>query len=191
MIEGPIDRIIDLPKQLRFATAKTLTQVAREAQVRVIDKIKGELHTGANEWYLPQNRFGVHLKPATPENLSASLESDAYWLAALEQGEAHVPIDGRYIAIPTPELKRMLADPGRPRRPGLFANAFFITTKSGLKLLAKRFPGQAKPVVLFVLKERVPRPTKKVMTEIVEQTIREEFGPLLSANIQDAIATAK
>ncbi len=79
----------------------------------------------------------------------------------------------------------------RPRRPGIFTNAFFITTKDGLQLLVKRVPGQTRPVVLFVLKKSVPRPTKHPLTETVHETLDKELDQILAANIKDALATAR
>lgn len=185
---GNLDQLIDFGKQLRFATAKTLTQVAKRAQAKAIEKIKAQVHPRA-AWYLPSNRFGVRITPARPDSLTAEVKSDAYWLAALDQAQRHTAEAGHMLIVPTDVLRRLLGDKNRPQRPGVFAKTFIIKTEAGLELLCKRTG--ATIVVLAVLKQSVPRPQKTPLTSAVIETFEKEFAPTFAQNLADAIATAR
>jgi minor tail protein Z (GPZ) len=192
-VSNNINKLLSLDKQLVFAAAKSLTQIAKEGQTAAIEGIKSEL-TIRSEWYLPSRRFGVRIKTATKTDLSSEVKSAADWLAKLATGETHTPTGGRStIAVPT----SVLQPTGReiiPRalRPRQLKNAFVIKTTDGRQLLVKRVGPRPRDLkVYYVLEPKTRRPKKNPLTKAVERTVTQRFGPVFAENFKQAIATAR
>ena len=87
-IKSTVGFLSDLPKQTRFATAKTLTQSAWAAQKWTVDKLlpsKFTLRAKSRPW----QKFGKYrfkVQQATKERLQATLSSDAPWIKDHEHG---------------------------------------------------------------------------------------------------------
>ena len=194
-VSDHIKALFSIDKQLLFATAKTLTQIAKQGQAAAIEDIKSELTT-RSEWYLPGRKFGVRIKGATKTSLSAQVYSGADWLAATEAGETHTPSGGRSsIAVPTsaiqPTGREIIRKPLRPRGSRL-KKAFVIKTHSGQRLLVKRVGPRPQDLqVLYVLETKARRPKRNPMTKAVERTVTQRFGPTFAENFRQAIKTAK
>lgn len=187
---GDFKGLVSLDKQLKFATAKTLTQTVKLAQAEGIEEIKRELKP-RSEWYLPSRAPGVRVRTADKNNLRAELYSNADWLAKLATGETHTPSGGRQsVAVPTraiqPTGREVIA---RAKRPRNLKNAFVIKARSGQRLLVKR-AGRALEV-LYVLKKSTRRPTKNPLIVAAKRVVSERVGPLFSQNLADALRTAK
>jgi minor tail protein Z (GPZ) len=207
-VSDNINALMSLDKQLIFATAKSLTQVAKAGQSAAVQQIPKELNT-SRPWYLPSNKYGVRIKPATKQNLSSEVYSNADWLAALATGQPHVAQGGGQIAVPTDAARPLPIRKGKRPRGSFWKKAFIIKTKSGLELIVKRPDLQTLAlkkrgiglkrvsrssgylVVGYVLKRSVRRPKKDPLTHAVARTVEQKFPGIFSANLKDAIATAK
>ncbi len=189
MIEGNIDNIINLPKQIAFATAKTLTQVVREAQAEAIKHLSDDL-TVRGPWYLPTNRYGIHATFATPDNLSAEVNTSAWWLAKTETGETHTPLNGQDIAVPSygvqPDPKVLVPKSLRPRN---LKNAVLIKARDGGEYIFIRTgPGKRDLKLAYVLEPKVKRPKHEVVTRPATEIINRRLGPLFNENLAAALA---
>lgn len=187
-ISGNLDALTSLDKQLVFATAKSLTQAAKEGQKAAVERIPRELNT-TRPWYLPSNKFGVRIKPATKQNLQSEVYSDANWLAELATAQPHVAQNGGQVAIPTAVTRPLPIRRSNRPRGAAWRNAFILKTKSGAELIAKHIDGRL--VIGYVLKRIVRRPKKDPLTSAVKQAVKEKFGTIFGKNLADAIRTAK
>jgi len=190
-----INRLLNLDKQLVFAAAKTLTQIAKQGQTAAVKEIQKVLKP-RTPWYLPQNALGVHIKMATRGDLSSEVKSSADFLAKLKRGETHVPSAGRSsVAVPTRAIRptgREVIRAGQRPRSLIGKGAFIVTARTGQRLLVRRRglrPGDLE--VLYVLKPSTRRPKKDPMTRAVRQTVTQRFGPTFAQNFADAIKTAR
>jgi hypothetical protein len=187
--------LLSLDKQIVFAFAKSLTQMAKEGQSAAIEDIKTELDP-RSEWYLPSRKQGVRIKAATKQDLSSEVKSGADWLAKLKEGETHTPSGGRSaIAVPTSALqptgREIIRRADRPRGSRL-RKAFVIKTRNGTRLIVKRVGLRPQDVqVLYVLEPKTRRPKKDPMSKAVQRTVTQRFGPAFAQNFADALRTAK
>ncbi|MDQ3820401.1 MAG: hypothetical protein M3362_22345, partial [Acidobacteriota bacterium] len=98
-VSDNIKKLFNLDKQIIFAAAKSLTQVAKEAQSEVQSAIKSTFTT-RGPWYLPSNKFGVRIKTASKTDLTSSVGTNADWLLDHETGGVKTPQASANLAIP-------------------------------------------------------------------------------------------
>jgi hypothetical protein len=191
MSEGNTDNLMNLPKQLAFAMAKTLTQVVREAQAQVIRQLPNDL-TVRGPWYLPTNRFGIHATFATPDNLSAEVNTSAWWLAKTETGEVNDPPGSIDVAVPSygvqPDPRQLVPIGLRPRN---LKNAVLVHARDGRSFIFIRTgKGRHDLKLAYVLEPKVRRPKHEVVTKPAIETINRRLGPLFSENLAAALSGA-
>jgi hypothetical protein len=180
---------VDYEKQIRFAAASSLTAIAREGQKASIAKIESTFIT-RNPWYLPSNRLGIHMTPATKETLQARVSTNAgSFLGLHETGGLKQPQDGRNLAIPTRALR---ANPRQTipaaLRPRNLRGAFTVQTSRGRKLLA-RVGGQLK--TLYLLRRQVRIRQQSTVIQPVATTFEQRFSKIFGERLANAIKTAK
>jgi hypothetical protein len=176
---------IDYEKQIRFAAAASLTAIARQGQKASIQKIEQTFIT-RNPWYLPTNRLGIHLTPATKESLQAKVTTNAgSFLELHETGGLKEPRQGENIAIPTRALR------SSPRetipanlRPNNLREAF---TLNGA--LVKRIAGKLK--TLYLLRRRVRIRQQSTVIQPVTETFERNFPRTFVDKLANALRTAK
>jgi hypothetical protein len=108
----------DLNKQTTFAVASALTLTAKEIQtatVKALDKSEGGAFEIRTNWNKPSNVFGVRIKPATKQNLTAVVGTAADWLEKfVREREGSIvlklPRHGNFVAIPTSNVRRTKRD---------------------------------------------------------------------------------
>jgi hypothetical protein len=98
-------------KHIPFALAATLTGVVQDAQIEVQRNVR-KAFTLRNRW----TEQGIRIKPATPQNLQATIYTDTANrrtgapddLVRQEEGGEKVPVQGReHIAVPTRYLRAL------------------------------------------------------------------------------------
>ena len=156
--------IVDIGKQVRFATARTLTIVATETQqwlttVWLPSKIR--LRTA---WWKPGRKYGVNRtlswtgKAPSDGDMSATVASRAPWLVENERGATKKP-KGKWLLIPNvgskarPTIDRVVQNQWRPTKgkdQGGEQGIFFKKTKEGLAVFTK-LGKKAKLQLLFFL----------------------------------------
>lgn len=125
-----------IAKQIPFATARAFTATAKDAQQHILGSIDDRL-TIRSAWYRPSNKFGVRIKAARKNNLTAEIGTDADWMEQHETGGRRRPTRGRRLALPViGELARktLTAKVPRgstPRKLLASGNAFIMKTRSG------------------------------------------------------------
>lgn len=194
-ISDNINKLISLDKQILFATAKSLTQVARDCQKEVIANINEDL-TVRSEWYLPSRAFGIKItkKLATKTDLSVEISSKADWLVATEQGREHVPSGGREsIAVPTaavrPTGREIIR---RPLRPTRLKKAFIVTDRSGRRMLFQRVGPRPQDLkLMYFLDPKTRRPKKQPFTRGVREGFTKNYGALFHDNLIRAVQSAR
>ncbi|HEX8773267.1 MAG TPA: hypothetical protein VF735_06640 [Pyrinomonadaceae bacterium] len=187
-VSSDVEKLLSLDKQIRFATAKTLTDVAKEAQSASIEAIQEHFIT-RNNWYLPSNRYGVHIEPATKENLQSAVKTDAYWLRPHETGEDKIPHHSQNIAVPTrnarPNPRQIIPSSLKPRN---LVNAFVIKTRRG-PVLFQRVGKLLVP--LYGLEKRVSIRRESTVIEPTMKTVEQRLGKIFFENLRKALETAK
>lgn len=187
-IDGDVAAVLSLDRQLEFAAATTATAMAQRGQQEAIKEVRENFIT-RSPWYLPTNRFGMHYTPATVDNPTASVHSNAYWLVPHETGGLKTPSLGDFLAIPTAAIQPNRAEIiPQSKRPKNLDDAFVLNTKRGPTLF-QRINDQLQAVYKLVKSVRVEK-----RSTIVEPTIRvvdNEFAPTFYSKLLEAIRTAK
>lgn len=84
------DLDINIPKQIRFATAQAINDCAVAVQTHAVERqlpSKLTLRSKGAPWWKPGTRFGVNVRPfANKETLRAVVGSMAPWLKLQEEG---------------------------------------------------------------------------------------------------------
>lgn len=189
---GDLRGLLTLDNQLLYAAAVAQTKTTKQSQGEVINTIR-RTFTTRGAWYLPSNRFGIRITPATKARLESTLKTAADWLIPHETGEDKVARGGGLLAVP-------IVGPGRPRptraskvRANLKPSALgrmgvVLQTRRGSVLFAR----QDKRLVAFYGLERRARIRKR--STVVEPTVRtvtKQFGPNFAEAVAEALRTAK
>ena len=181
----------EFPRKVAFVTAVALTKTAQEAQSASIAKIQQEF-TVRTKWYEKSNKFGVKVKPATKDNLAATISTQAWWLVDHERGGERLP-SKKYIAIPTDKVKRSKRDlitqaTRRKLLNPLNPQVFPLRTKAGVLLLAQRIKrGRGGLAVLFAMKLKVRIEKQSTFNEPVEAALRDKFAEIYRAKFNEEV----
>jgi hypothetical protein len=191
-VSGDVAGLLSLDRQITYAAARALTGTAKDSQAAAVEAIRGAFTT-RGAWYLPGNRFGVRVTPATKERLEAAVRTAADWLIPHETGEDKVARGGGLLAVP-------LVGRGRPRpshaskvrgdlKPrALGGRGVVLETRRGPVLFHRR----DRRLVAFYGLERRARIRKR--STIIEPTVRtfgRKFGDNLAETLAKALRTAK
>lgn len=194
---NPIEDLVklsSLDKQLTFATATALTGTVQEAQEEVIKSIESTFIT-RNNWYLPSNRYGIHIKTAGKEDLVAELFTAADWLGLHEKGGVKRP-KGRFLAIPTRNARssqREIIKAGQ-RPKGLRGDRDFVIKTARGKFVLFQRKGQGRTSEMVAMYVLVPLARIKKQSTILEPTekiVSKRFGDIYFSELAKAIETAK
>jgi hypothetical protein len=181
-------------KQLKFATASALTQVAKEGQAASIKAIESTF-TIRNNWDKPTNRFGVKVTPAKKDNLVSEVYTLADWLDLHEESGVKQPTK-KWIAIPTKNVrrtKREIIQKGQ-RPAGLRGKGdVVLKTKTGKTVLFQR-KGKGKKERLIPMYYLVPMAKIRKRSTVfapVEAVFNKRFGTIFNEQLEKALAGAK
>ena len=142
-VEG-LDRLVksltDVQQnQIPFATAKALTDTAKDVQTEVLRTLpfKFKLRTS---WFQPGNKYGFRVKSATKQNLQAVIYTDALWMNLQEQGAIKIAHNGRkMIAVQTANVQR--TGSGRikeDQKPAYLLRGYSVKGRSKAKGMGRR-----------------------------------------------------
>jgi len=192
-----IGKLIDLPKQVRFATMQAINDTAKAVQKYELDTVlPGHLTLRGSGWWKPGTRFGINIRPfATKASLKAVVGSQANWLFYVEQGGTRT-VQGHRLAIEagarpgeksvlprSVKPRRLLADSGRSKSKG-----FIIQTKSGPAIFTRE-AGSLKLMYMLKPSANVPA-TLKFFAE-GSAFVEEIYQQIFDIRLKHAIATAK
>jgi hypothetical protein len=191
-VSGDLAAVLSLDRQIVFAAARALTMTGQDAQQASIEAIKSTF-TVRGTWYLPSNRFGIRLDPATVDRLEAVLSTMADWLIPHETGQDKVAEDGSLLAIP-------FVGSGLPRttfsakvdptmKPRALGNqAVVLQTRSGPVLFYREGKGL---VGFYNLKRRAHIRKQSTVVEPTVRTVEKRFGINFAEALASALKTAK
>lgn len=170
-------------KQLTFAAAKGLTATAKQAQGAVQNDLKNKFTLRTN-WMAQSNKFGIRVKSATKNDLTAEVGTNADFLEKFETGEDKTP-RGKLLAIPTLNVRRNKKQLiPRNQRPAALRDkrTVVMKTKSGnVVLFQRKYKGKrAKLVALYnlsaVAKIKKDSPVIVPALRVIRQRLNKNIG---------------
>lgn len=189
-----MSQTFDMTRQVKFALAQTLTQVAKAGQKGVIEDIESTF-TVRNNWDQPSNAMGVKALPATKTDLSSAVVTRADWLIPHETGEDKVP-EGAHLAVPSANVRRTKRDivqrSQRPRALRGRRDVVLPLRSGGLGLFQRRGSGRAsKLVFLYTFSRRARIRQRPTVVETAVEVFERDFDKLFFRNLKGAFRTAK
>lgn len=188
-------------KQINYGTAVGLTKTAKEAQAAVVDAVKSDL-TYRNNWLPQSNKFGIRVKTAKPNDLTADVHSNAGWLIKQKIGGQidadtsnrrvfHYEYEGEtYIARPTNVLRPVGSTKVLIKKlwPENLKNKYVIRTKKGTLLLMVRFgPGREGSVAMYILDKDISIKPKDEFYAPAQKVIKEQLADNVHREVQYAL----
>lgn len=168
-------------KQIPFAVAKTLTQIAQQSQQEVRKSIK-------EKFFIRKKSGGfessIRIKPATKTKLTAEVYTMAAFAALQQTGGVKQAKDGR-LAIPSYQAINQVKKRTDSNSPSsyLAGDAFKMKTKSGQEVIAQRKGKEFK--ILFFLRKSAKIDKKFDMIEQTIKTAQNRFSGQLTSNLSD------
>jgi hypothetical protein len=170
-------------KQIPFAVAKTLTNIAQKSQEEVRRNIK--------EKFFIRKRSGgfessIRIKPATKTKLTAEVYTMAAFAALQQTGGTKKAKDGR-LAIPAYQAINKVKKRSDSSSPSTYlaGDAFKIKTKSGQEVIAQRKGKELK--ILFFLRKNAEIDKRLDMIETTTKTVKDRFDGQFSSNLSEAL----
>lgn len=187
-----IGKIRNLPKQLRYATAVTLTRSAEHAQGSILSRTR-DVFTIRKNWLTPGYMFGINRKTARADDLSAEVYTRAPWMLLQEEGGIKLP-KKQYLAVPQEGVRRTKKDliPASEKPRALKRSFIIWKTKSGPILFKRVGRGKSstiKPMYAFERSAKIEERWQFVRTGIA--TVKKVYGKIFASALKDALETAK
>lgn len=196
-----MDKIL---KNVRFGTAMGLTRTAKEGQEAVQGAVRSSF-TFRNNWLAPSNKFGIRIKPAKRDDLSAEVKTQATWLKKQGKG-GNVTASSRvrqfrytyngqeFIARPSKELRPPGSTKVLVKRlwPSALKNPFVTKTKKGVYLLCQRYgPGPRDIVVMYILDPVVTIKPVDAFYKPIQKVVDRRLNTNIRTGIDRALATMR
>jgi hypothetical protein len=167
-------------KQIPFAVAKTLTNIAQKSQEEVRKNIR-------EKFFIRKKSGGfessIRIKPATKRNLTAQVYTMAAFAALQQTGGTKKAKDGR-LAIPAYQAINKVKKRSDSNSPSTYlaGDAFKMRTKSGQDVIAQRKVGGLK--ILYFLKRQAQIDKRFEMIETTTKTVKEHFDSQFRINLE-------
>ena len=168
-------------KQIPFAIAKTLTNLAQKSQAEVRKNIR-------EKFFIRKKSGGfessIRIKPATKTNLTAEVYTMAAFAALQQTGGIKKAKDGR-LAIPSYQSINQVKKRSDSNSPSTYlaGDAFKMKTKTGQEVIARRSGGELK--ILYFLHKSAKIDKKLDMIEITTKTVQDRFEDQFKGNLRD------
>lgn len=184
-------RSAEVAKQMPFATARTLTQTAKDAQEEVLHTLP-QTFTLRGVWIKPRNKFGIKIRPAKKRDLQAEIGTNADWLELHEEGGTKRP-RGQHIAIPTENVRRLKSGKiSKRNRPRNVKRSFVLQTKNGRVLFQRKFKGKRSHIVaLYNLEKRAWIRKRSTVVDPAKRTIRARLHINFEKFMTEALRTVR
>lgn len=168
-------------RQIPFAIAKSLTNIAQKSQEEVRQQIK-------ERFFIRKKSGGfessIRIKPATKSNLTAEVYTFATFAALQQTGGIKKAKDGR-LAIPSYQSINQVKKRSDSNSPSAYlaGDAFKIKTKTGQEIIARRKNRKLK--ILYFLRNRADLNKRLNMIEVTFETVKRQFLPIFKKNINE------
>lgn len=171
-ISETLGTLIDLPKQVRYASSQAINDVALEVQKEEVEKtLPGHLtlRSKGAPWQRPGTRYGVNIRPfARKDSLRAVVGSQADWLKLVEEGGTKQR--ATELAIPTTFWKQKQEILKRARKPrALLAAKRKLAELGGRAFL---YRGAKMPQGIWARTTKAAYPIRLLFTFKTRATIR-------------------
>lgn len=182
-------------KNINFGLARGLTKTAKEGQSAVVSALRGSF-TLRGTWFQQSNKFGIKVKPAKPNDLSAEVRTMADWLEPHETGKDKQGGSHR-IAIPQWAIRprgssMRITSAKKARRLLATGKAFLLKTHRGEVIAMQKGRGDnERLVVLYGLERRVRIKKRSTFYEPLEKLVSRNGAKNINASITDALNTMK
>ena len=170
-------------KQIPFAVAKTLTNIAQKSQDEVRKNIR-------EKFFIRKKSGGfessIRIKPATKTSLTAEVYTMATFAVLQQTGGTKTAKDGR-LAIPSYRSINQVKKRSDANSPSAYlaGDAFKIRAKSGQEMIAKRNGKELK--ILYFLRKSANIDKRLDMIELTTKTVKDGFSVQLSKNLRQLI----
>lgn len=190
MIQRPplADKLI---KNINFGTAVGLTRTAKEGQAAVVGALAGTF-TLRGRWFEQGNKFGIKIKPAKRDDLSAEVRTQADWLEIHEKGGQKTARGGR-VAVPTGDVRRnKRAIIQKSQRPRNLKNTFVLETAHGPVLAQRITRGKNKGIrILYGLEPKVQIRKQSTFYAPIDNVVKRRLDANIRAEIEKALRTMR
>lgn len=181
-------------KQLPFAFAYTLTLTANDARQEIVRTLpqKFTLRTG---WWKPFTYYGFNVRPAKPRWLVAEIYTRAYFMHYHEEGGIKRPAEGKTIAVPTINVRRIKSQriTKSKRPPAMLRQAvrpgFILRTSSGPVLFRRITKRQMS--AQYVLTKQARIQPRLAMHDTANRILQQRLYINFDKAFTEAIRTAR
>lgn len=183
-------RSITEAQQLRFATAKALTQTAVQVQQEVRKNMPSRFQL-RRQWVVQ----GIRVDRATKQNLVATVYSRDKFMGLQEAGGNKSPLRN-YLAIPTSMVRRTPSEIVRQSdKPKALGDKVEIVTFRGEKYLALKKPRKGangqRLRFLYLLVPRAKLEKRLGLEKDGNMVVRRNFAANLQQALDEAVKTAR
>lgn len=176
-------------EQTPFATAKTLTQVAKMAQNKVRRAARRRF-TLRSKWV----ETGIRIKPATKKNPIAYVGSRDEFMIRQELGGTKRPAR-KTLAIPNQVRRTKTGKIGKANRPAELMKkpgTFIKSTKGGGAAIFQRISKKSRKVRrLYNLAQKARVPARFGMEPTIKTVFKRKYPKEFEKNLAHAVATSK
>lgn len=186
----PIEKIL---KNIDFGTATGLTKTAQDGQKAVRGALKGTFTMRTN-WDQPAGRFGIRIKTAKRDDLSAEVRTQADWLIPHETGEDKKARGGR-VAVPTENVrrnKRMIIP--KAQRPAALRGkrTFVVKTRRGDVIFQRKYKGKRSRIeAIYGLERSVKIKKQSTFNEPITKVVNRRLLANIETGIHKALSTMR
>lgn len=168
-------------RQIPFAVAKTLTNIAQRSQEEVRKSIR-------EKFFIRKKSGGfessIRIKPATKSSLTSEVYTMAAFAALQQTGGTKKSKDGR-LAIPSYQSINQVKKRSDSNSPShyLAGDAFKMKSKSGQEMIARRNGKELK--ILYFLRKSAEIDKRLDMIELTTKTVKTRFDAQLMRNLNE------
>jgi hypothetical protein len=206
-------KVQDLPKQVRYAAMQAVNDTAKEVQKFEVETqlpSKLTLRAKGAPWQKPGGKYGVNIKHANRNTLTATVGSQADWLKHQEEGGTRTASSGHRLAVEAgarPSQSVVLSRPIRPRslmqrkgdalyqygagktaRARSSGKGFIINTKMGPAIYI-RTGGTLK--LMYGLEQSAKIPAVLQFFKSAKELVQSIYPRIFNARLTHALKTAK
>ena len=183
-----------IDRNLRFGVAMGLTETAKQGRKAVQGSIRGTF-TVRGTWWREENKFGIKIKAAKRDDLSAEVRTMADWLVPHEKGGTKTATRGGRLAVPTDNVRRNKRDIiTRANRPSALRGkrTFVIKTSKGDVLFQRKYKGKRSFITpLYNLEPRVQIRRQSTFFQPIQTTVNRRLTRNIFAGMNKAMATMR
>lgn len=197
-----------IAKNMRFGIAVGLTETAKQGQAAVQDALRSTF-TLRGGWFEQSNKFGIKIKPAKKDDLSAEVRTNADWLEKQREGGNIPASKDERIFHYTYKGRRYIAEPSRALRPRgskkiivkrLWPSTLrrkkstfvIVTRRSKTPVVMTRFaPGKDGYEAMYILRPDIMIQKQDTFSAPIEKAVKRRLDDNIQRGLIKAFSTMK